>query len=89
MGFLIKMAVAGAVITGIGFWVAEGVERQNVRDCLAEQSQRFGIARGHDAYLTDVVEVEIYQTYGDNTATRFVKYRIQGSRELQSTTCRW
>ena len=89
MGFLIKMAVAGAVITGIGFWVAEGVERQDVRDCLAEQSQRFGIARGHDAYLADVVEVEIYQTYGDNTATRFVKYRIQGSRELQSTTCRW
>ena len=75
--------------TSAGFWVAEGVERQDVRDCLAEQSQRFGIARGHDAYLADVVEVEIYQTYGDNTATRFVKYRIQGSRELQSTTCRW
>lgn len=89
MGFLIKLAVVGAAIVGIGFWIAEGVERQNVRDCLAEQSQRFGIARGHDVYLSDVVEVEVYQTYGDNTATRFVKYLVQGSQDLQSTTCRW
>ncbi|MBU2994357.1 hypothetical protein Q4555_06720 [Octadecabacter sp. 1_MG-2023] len=89
MSGLIKLAVVGAAIVGIGFWIAEGVERQNVRDCLAEQSQRYGIARGHDVYLSDVVEVEVYQTYGDNTATRFVKYRIQGSHELQSTTCRW
>jgi hypothetical protein len=89
MGFLVKLIVVGAAIVGIGIWIAEGVERQNVRECLAELSQQYGIARGHDAYLTDVVEVEIYRTYGDNTATRFVKYRIQGSNELQSATCRW
>jgi hypothetical protein len=89
MGFLIKLAVAGALITGIGFWIAEGVERQNVRDCLAEQSQRFGIARGHDVYLTDVVEVNIHRSYGDGTATRFVKYLVQGSQDIQSTTCLW
>jgi hypothetical protein len=32
MGILIKLAVVGAVIVGLGFWIAEGVERQNVRD---------------------------------------------------------
>lgn len=89
MGFIIKFAVVGAVIVGIGFWVAEGVERQNVRDCLAEQSQRYGIARGHDVYLTDVIEVNIHRSYPDGTATRFVKYLVQGSQDLHSTTCLW
>lgn len=89
MSGLIKLAVIGAVIAGIGLWIAEGVERQNVRDCLAQLNQQYGIARGHDIYLTDVIEVEIYRTYGDNTATRFIKYLIQGSHDLQSATCRW
>jgi hypothetical protein len=89
LGFLIKLAVIGAAIVGVGFWIAEGVERQNVRDCLRQHSQQYGIARGHDVHLTDVIEVEIYRSYGDGTATRFVKYLIQGSSELQSATCRW
>ena len=89
MGAFIKLAIAGAIVVGIGFWVAEGIERQNVRDCLAQQSQRFGIARGHDVYLTDVVEVNIHRSYGDGTATRFVKYLVQGSQDIQSTTCLW
>jgi hypothetical protein len=89
MGALIKLVIAGAVVVGIGFWVAEGVERQNVRDCLAQQSQRFGTARGHDVYLMDVVEVNIHRSYPDGTATRFVKYHVQGANDLQSTTCRW
>ena len=89
MSFLIKLGVIGAIIVGIGFWIAEGVERQNVRDCLAQHSQQYGIARGHDVYLTDVIEVEVHRSYGDGTATRFVKYHIQGSKELQSATCRW
>ncbi len=89
MSGLIKLAGVGAAIVGIGFWIAEGVERQTVRDCLSEQSRRYGTARGHDVYLTDVVKVEVYQSYGDGTATRFVKYLIQGSSDLQSTTCRW
>ena len=89
MGALVKLAVAGAVVVGIGFWVAEGVERQNVRDCLAEQSQGFGIARGHDVYLTDVVEVNVHQSYPDGTATRFVRYQVQGANDLQTTTCQW
>jgi len=89
MGALVKWVIAGAIVVGIGFWIADGVERQNVRDCLAEQSQRFGIARGHDVYLSDVVEVNIHRAYGDGTATRFVKYLVQGSQDLQSTTCRW
>lgn len=89
IGGLVKWAIAGAIVVGIGFWVAEGVERQNVRDCLAESSQRYGIARGHDVYLTDVVEVNVYRSYPDGTATRFVKYLVQGSNDLQSTTCLW
>jgi hypothetical protein len=89
MGFIIKFAVVGAVIVGIGFWVAKGVERQNVRDCLTQQSQRFGTARGHDVYLTDVVEVNVHRSYPDGTATRFVKYLVQGSQDLQTTTCLW
>lgn len=89
MGLLVKWATAGVIVVGIGFWIAEGVERQSVRDCLAQHSRQYGIANQHDVYLTDVIEVEIYQSYGDNTATRFVKYRIQGSNELQSATCRW
>jgi hypothetical protein len=39
--------------------------------------------------LTDVVQVEVYRSYGDGSATRFVKYLIQGSRDVQSATCRW
>jgi len=89
MGFLIKLAVACAAIVGIGFWVAEGVERQNVRDCLEEMSQEYGIAKNHHIFMSDVVEVEIYRSFGDGSATRFVKYRLQGSSEIQSTTCRW
>jgi hypothetical protein len=89
MGAVVKLAIAGAVVVGIGFWIAEGVERQNVRDCLAEQSQRFGIARGHDVYLTDVVEVNVHRSYPDGTATRFVKYQVQGANDLQTTTCLW
>ncbi|GLO68991.1 hypothetical protein MACH17_05080 [Phaeobacter inhibens] len=89
MGFIVKFAFVVAAIVGIGFWIAEGVERQNVRDCLADLSQRYGTVRGHDVYLTDVVEVNVYRTYPDGTATRFVKYQIQGSQDLQSTTCLW
>lgn len=89
MGSLLKWAIIGAAIVGIGFWIAESVERQNVRDCLAQLGQQYGIARGHDAYLTDVVDVQVYRTYGDGTATVFVKYYIQGSHEIQSATCRW
>ena len=89
MGAVVKLAIAGAVVVGIGFWIAEGVERQNVRDCLAEQSQRFGIGRGHDVYLTDVVEVNVHRSYPDGTATRFVKYQVQGANDLQTTTCLW
>ena len=89
IGTLVKWAIAGAVVVGIGFWVAEGIERQNVRDCLTQHSAQYGIANQHDVYLTDVVVVEIYQSYGDGTATRFVKYLLQGSSEIQSATCRW
>lgn len=89
MGRLIVWAACIAAAVGIYFWIAEGVERQNVRDCLAQLGQQYGITRGHNAYLSEVVGVDVYQTYGDNTATRFVKYRIQGSSELQTTTCRW
>ncbi|SPH20649.1 hypothetical protein ASD8599_01388 [Ascidiaceihabitans donghaensis] len=89
MGALVKWVIGGAIVVGIGFWVAKGVERQNVRDCLAEQSQRYGIAQGHDVYLTDVIEVNIHRSYPDGTATRFVKYLVQGSQNLQSTTCLW
>ncbi len=62
---------------------------ENVRDCLAQSSQRYGIARGHDIYLTDVVEVNVHRSYPDGTATRFVQYRVQGSSDIQSTTCLW
>lgn len=89
MGRLIVWAICIGAGVAMYFWVAEGVERQYVRDCLAEQSQRFGIARGHDVYLTDVVEVNVHRSYGDGTATRFVKYLVQGSQEIQSTTCLW
>lgn len=81
--------IIAAVLVGAGFWFSNGVERENVRDCLAESSQRYGIARGHDVYLTDVVEVNVHRSYPDGTATRFVKYRVQGSSQIQSTTCRW
>ncbi len=89
MGLLMKWAIVGAAVVGIGFWIAEGVERQNVRDCLEQSSRQYGIKRNHSVYLTDVIDVEVYQSYGDGTATRFVKYLIQGSPDLQSTTCRW
>lgn len=89
IGALMKWAIAGAAIVGIGFWIAEGVERQNVRDCLEQSSREYGIAKNHHIHMTDVIEVRIYQVYGDNTATRFVKYLLQGSSEIQSTTCRW
>ena len=89
IGGLAKFALFATVIVGIGFWVAEGVERKNVRECLERNSQQYGIGRQHHAYLTDVIEVEVYRSYGDGTATRFVKYLIQGSSKLQSATCRW
>ncbi len=89
MGRLIGWAACIAAGVGLYYWIAEGVERQNVRDCLEQSSRQYGIKRNHSNYLTDVVEVEVYQSYGDGTATRFVKYLIQGSGDLQSTTCRW
>lgn len=67
----------------------EGVERQNVRDCLEQSSRQYGIGNQHHVYLTDVIQVEVHPSYGDGTATRFVKYQLQGSSEIQSTTCRW
>ncbi|MEP3784137.1 hypothetical protein [Ascidiaceihabitans sp.] len=81
----------GCIAAGIGlyFWIAEGVERQNVRDCLEQSSRQYGIGNQHHVYLTDVIQVEVHRSYGDGTATRFAKYQLQGSSEIQSTTCRW
>lgn len=81
--------IIAALLVGGWYWFSGGSDINNVRNCLTTQSQQYGIARGHDAYLTDVVDVEAYKTYADNTATRFVKYRLQGSDEIHSTTCRW
>lgn len=89
LGGWVIFGVIAAVLVGAGFWIANGIERENVRDCLAQSSQRYGIARGHDVYLTDVVEVNVRRSYPDGTAKRFVKYRVQGSQDLQSTTCLW
>ena len=89
LGGWVIFGVIAAVLVGAGFWITNGIERENVRDCLAQSSQRYGIARGHEVYLTDVVEVNIHRSYPDGTATRFVKYRVQGSQDLQSTTCLW
>lgn len=59
----------------------------NVRQCLKEHAAMMG---GQDhVYLTKVVNVEVWQSYPDGTATRFVKYRVQGSNETRSATCRW
>lgn len=89
LGGWVIFGVIAAVLIGAGFWIADGIERQNVRDCLADLSQRYGTVRGHDVYLTDVVEVNVHRSYPDGTATRFVKYHVQGSSEIQSTTCLW
>ena len=89
LGGWVIFGVIAAVLVGAGFWIADGVQRENVRDGLAQSSQRYGIARGHDVYLTDVVEVNVHRSYPDGTATRFVKYRVQGSSDIQSTTCLW
>ena len=89
LGGWVIFGVIAAVLVGTGFWIANGIERENVRDCLAQSSQRYGIARGHDVYLTDVVDVKVHRSYPDGTATRFVKYRVQGSQDIQSTTCLW
>jgi hypothetical protein len=89
LGGWVIFGVIAAVLLGAGFWIADGIQRENVRDCLTEYSQRYGIARGHDTYLTDVVEVNVQRSYPDGTATRNVKYRIQGSSQIQSTRCLW
>jgi len=89
LGGWVIIGVIAAVLVGAGFWIADGIQRGNVRNCLAQSSQRYGVARGHDVYLTDVVEVNVHRSYPDGTATRFVKYRVQGSSDIQSTTCLW
>jgi hypothetical protein len=89
IGGLTKLGLFGAAVIGIGFWVEEGVERKNVRECLEQNNQQYGIGRQHHVLLTDVIQVEVYRSYGDGSATRFVKYLIQGSRDVQSATCRW
>lgn len=89
LGGWVIFGVIAAVLVGAGFWIADGIQRGNVRDCLADLSQRYGTVRGHDVFLTDVVEVNIHRSYPDGTATRFIKYHVQGSSQLQSATCLW
>lgn len=89
MGRLIVWAVFIAATVGLYFWIAEGVERNDVRACLEQHSEQFGIGRNHHTFMTDVVSVEVHRSYGDGTATRFVRYVLQGSDEIQSATCRW
>lgn len=80
------MGIAAAI--GVGLWIADGVERKNVRECLDQHSRGYTGGQDH-VFMTDVVEVQIYRHYPDGTATRFVTYRIQGSSDVQSTTCLW
>jgi hypothetical protein len=68
------------------FLTGGGLER-NLRACLEEQSHR--IAGQDHVYMTDALGEEIWQSYPDGTATRFVRYQVQGSSEVKSTTCRW
>lgn len=79
--FVIAAGVAGVLALGGG-----GLER-NLRTCLEEQNLR--IAGQDHVYMTEAIEEEIWRNYPDGTATRFVKYRVQGSSAVKSTTCRW
>lgn len=62
-------------------------DEDRVRECLRDQKRYIG---GQDAtYLTEVVSVKVWRSYPDGRATRFVKYRLQGSDTIHSTTCLW
>lgn len=78
------MIAAG--ITGIMFLGGGGLER-NLRACLEDHSRR--ISSQDHVYMTEAIGEEIYRSYPDGTATRFVKYRVQGSSAIKTATCRW
>ena len=62
-------------------------DEDRVRQCLRDQEQYSG--GQHGTYMTEVVSVQVLRSYPDGRATRAVKYRIQGSDTIQSTTCLW
>jgi len=63
-----------------------GLER-NVRACL-ENSNRY-TGDFHHIYLTDVVSADRMRTFPDGTAMRTVKYHVENSNRVHSTTCTW
>ncbi len=89
LGGLITVGVVGALIAGAVYMFSGSGLEANVRGCLEQHSRKYG-AHGLDhVYMTEVVEAKVWRSYPNGTATRVVTYYVQGSEELQSTTCLW
>ncbi|WP_179381688.1 hypothetical protein [Jannaschia marina] len=84
--------IGGAMIFATGFVgylvLAGGNLEAQTRDCLETHSRQYLGGQDH-VYLTEVIGEEIWRSYPDGTATRFVKYRVQGSNDVKTATCRW
>lgn len=81
VGIVIAAGVACVIFLSGG-----GLER-NLRACLEDHSLR--ISSQDHVYMTEALDEEIWRSYPDGTATRFVKYRVQGSSDVKTATCRW
>lgn len=84
--------VAGALIFGAGFLgylaLSGGSLEAKLRQCL-EELNRQGIHAQDAVYMTEALGEEIWRSYPDGSATRFVQYRVQGSNDVRTATCRW
>lgn len=84
--------VTGALIFGAGFLgylaLTGGGLEGKLRQCLEQHSSQYLGGQDH-VYMTEALSEEIWRSYPDGTATRFVKYRVQGSNDVKTATCRW
>ena len=88
LGGWVVFGVIVAAVVGIGYWVADGIERNNVLSCLEEHSE--GLIGGQDhVYMTDVDSIEVQRSFPNGEAVRVVKYRVSYDNAIQTAWCRW
>ncbi|MEM9432834.1 MAG: hypothetical protein AAGA12_02840 [Pseudomonadota bacterium] len=85
LGGWVVFCVIAAVLAGLGFWIADGIERNKVSDCL----QTAPNTRQDHVYMTDVESVEAWRRYPNGEATWIVEYRVSYSDQVKSVYCRW
>ncbi len=85
LGGWVIFGIIAAVLVGSGFWVADGIERNQVQDCLQAAPNN----RQDHVYMTDVVSVEAWRRYPNGEATWIVEYRVSYTDQIKSTYCRW